>query len=490
MTRIEQPSLLATSPTQDAVPATDPPPATLQATLPARTPRRLHRAATGADRALLRLPGLPAPAFFDRSTRHATAWIWVTTRLAMLMAVGFGQETVVGDVSYYGRSLSGLFHGVPLRETLQEYPLPVFGVILPQFLIGGLNPLAFGLLFLASMLGVDAAFTAMLLRTRRRESPHGVQGARGAVGFWLWFVPLMGPIAYFRFDLVPAVFAGAAILSAVRRPTRSGVLVAFGAGLKLWPAALLPTFLVRRRERRRAVTGFLAAGVVILGVSMAVGGITRLLSPLRWQSARGLQIESIFAMPLMLSKAVHQHGTWSIHVSRYKAYEIFGAGVHAALVVSTLATVGGLLLLVLFWWRAWRMPVASIDLLGWLVLATVAVLTVINKTLSPQYVLWLGGPLAAMLLRTPRDVAVRKAATLLLVLAGLTQLIFPLTYSWLLGDSWTMAVSTVVLVARNILLIWLTWMAGRQVWRRTRPAAVAELPDVAELPGVVPSARA
>ena len=30
--------------------------------------------------------------------------------------------------------------------------------------------------------------------------------------------------------------------------------------------------------------------------------------------------------------------------------------------------------------------------------ATIAIMTVTNKTLSPQYLLWLGGPIAAMLL--------------------------------------------------------------------------------------------
>ena len=59
-----------------------------------------------------------------------------------------------------------------------------------------------------------------------------------AVTFWLWFVPLIGPTAYFRFDLVPAVLAGGAVLALMRRPALCGVLTAIGAALKLWPAII------------------------------------------------------------------------------------------------------------------------------------------------------------------------------------------------------------------------------------------------------------
>ena len=366
-----------------------------------------RRAADRADRALLRLPAWHVPAVLDPRNARSPWWTWAVTRSFLLLAVGFGSQSVIGDVSYYGRSLYAMFrHGVPLRETLQEYPLPVFGVLLPQFLLGGLNPIAFAVLFIASMLAVDALFLRVLLRARARSLPDQV-GCRGAIAFWVWFVPLMGPISYYRFDLVPAVLAGAAVLATVRAPGRAGWLTAVGAGLKLWPAALLPSFLVRRESRRRALLGFLVGGVVILLASVLIGGVTRLISPLQWQSDRGLQIESIFAAPLMVARIFHPTGTWSVHVSSYKAWEIFGAGAHGLVFASTVAT--GLTVVWLFWtwWRAFRLPEVSVDLVGWLVLTTVAVMTVVNKTLSPQYLIWLGGPLAAMLLafRAPAQAA-------------------------------------------------------------------------------------
>jgi Glycosyltransferase family 87 len=344
---------------------------------------------------------------------------------------------------------------------LQEYPLPVFLVILPQFLLGFLNQVAFVILFAVSMFVVDAVFTGFLWRGDGRR--------RGdATNLWLWFVPAIGPLAYFRFDLVPAVLAGGAVLAAIRRPAVAGTLTAFGAALKLWPAVMLPTFLIRRGDRREVLAGFFGTAVLVGGLALAVGGVDRTLSPLRWQSARGLQIESIAATPLMLARMVHPVGTWDVRLSKYKAFEIFGPGVHLVSQLTTGLTLLGGLLLVTLWWRAHRTPAPSAETLGWIFLATALVVTVTNKTLSPQYLLWLGGPVAALAVRSQANPAVRTFARVLLVTAVATQLVFPVGYNALLKTHSMMPLVTLDLALRNVLLLWLTWYAVRQVWIRTR----------------------
>lgn len=394
--------------------------------------------------------------------RHAITMWWLLSRSLTLTILVFGHESdVTGDVKYYARSLHQLFEGGGLRDTLQEYPLPVFLVILPQFLLGFLNQVAFSILFALSMLAVDAVFTGFLWRGDGRR--------RGdATNLWLWFVPAIGPLAYFRFDLVPAVLAGGAVLAAIRRPAVAGALTAFGAALKLWPVVMLPTFLIRRGDRRRVLAGFFGMAVLIGGIAVALGGIGRTLSPLRWQSARGLQIESIAATPLMLARMVDPVGTWEVRLSQYKAFEIFGPGVHVATQLTSVLTVLGGLLLVTLWWRAHSAPAPSAETLGWIFLATTLIVTVTNKTLSPQYLLWLGGPAAALAVRAPANPAVRTFARVLLVTAVATQLVFPVGYNALLKTHSNMWLVTLDLALRNVLLLWLTWYAVRQVWIQTR----------------------
>lgn len=173
----------------------------------------------------------------------------------------------------------------------------------------------------------------------------------------------------------------------------------------------------------------------------------------------------------MVARAVHPVGIWTIRLSQFKAFEIFGAG--ARLIVSltsVLTLLGGLLLLVL-WWRAWRVRTPSAETLGWIFLSTTLIVTVTNKTLSPQYLLWLGGPIAALAVRAPGDHAVRTFARVLLVTAVATQLTYPIGYDAILKTHSWMPVVVLDLAARNLLLLWLTWFAVRQVWRQTRPAA-------------------
>ena len=358
-------------------------------------------------------------ALFSGRSGRSVVLAWILTRGLLLVLVKTWEDPVQGDVKYYGRSLHTAFAaGGSLTHALREYPLPVLTIMVPPYLIGAMNLTAFLILFVASMLALDAAFTWLLFRFNGRRRGE-------AVTFWLLFIPALGPIALFRFDLVPGVIAGTAILIAARRPMMTGILTAIGTALKLWPAAILPVFLIRKADRRPVLVGFIATGGAIAAACLAIGGWGRLVSPLSWQSKRGLQIESIAAQPLMLIRSVHHH-PWVVKGSTFQATEIFGPGVHAMLEVTKLATVAGFVLLAWLWLRCRALPTVSAETLGWLVLTTALVVTVTDKTLSPQYILWIGGPIAALLVQTPNNVMVRRAAGGLLVLALLTQWEFPI----------------------------------------------------------------
>jgi hypothetical protein len=171
----------------------------------------------------------------DRRSGRTLALAWVLTRLAVLAVLALFERFVVGDVFYYHRKIRALFD-VGLERTLNEYPTPVTWLLwLPYGVTGG-NRVGYLVAFIVLMLALDAVFTLALYRSSGRRHT-------GAADFWLGFVLLVGPLSYLRFDILPAVLAGGALLAARRRPWVTGALTGLGAAMKLWPALLIPAFL-------------------------------------------------------------------------------------------------------------------------------------------------------------------------------------------------------------------------------------------------------
>ena len=404
-------------------------------------------------------------AWYDRQRGARTIVIaWLVTRtLSLLILATKAERFMVGDVYYYWRKLNAL-SDVGLADTLKEYPTPVVWILwLPFGATGGLR-VGYLVAFMAFMLLLDAAFTYALYRSGGRRHTR-------AVDFWLIFVLLVGSLTYLRFDLIPAVLAGGALLTARRRPALTGALTGLGAAIKLWPALLISAFLSHKPDRRPAGIAFVVVGFGLAAVSLAVGGWSRLVSPLTWQSRRGLQIESIWATPLMVARAIAPD-RWLVDISPFQAYEIFGPGVAAWILISNVATLAGLVTIVVLAVRAFRAGGSTPVAVGLTVVAIVAIMTVTNKTLSPQYLLWLGGPTAALLLlRRSADPdehhAVGTISAQVLLLALATHLVFPLLYDGYLGrDGRAMiVVSTVVTAIRNLALFAFTVEVIRLAWR-------------------------
>jgi hypothetical protein len=376
------------------------------------------------------------------------------------------ENVATGDVNYYWRKIDSLLE-VGLAHTLNEYPTPVVWMLSIPYAIGVGSHLGYLFAFIGLMLLLDGWFAWMLWRTAGNRWD-------GAFTFWVAFIFLIGPISYLRFDLVPAVVAGMAILVSRRQPALTGVLTGVGAAIKLWPALLVVPFAAYRRGRRSMLIAFVVSGFGLALISLIAGGAKRLVSPLTWQSDRGLQIESIWATPLMVSRLADPE-RWTVAISRYQAFEVFGPGKGFWLTVSTIATVVGILLIVALYVRTLRLPEPSTATIGLVVLAIIAVFIVMNKTLSPQYVLWLGGPTATLLLMRSRDrdgrpTAIARFSVQLLALALLTHLVYPLTYFGLYGDRHGVLFvsSTVLLLIRNLGLLLFTIALGAAAWRATR----------------------
>jgi glycosyl transferase family 87 len=400
---------------------------------------------------------------------------WVVTRLLMLGILAAFESFIVGDVYYYHRKIVGLFE-VGLPGTLMEYPTPVVWILSLPYGVGLGHGPAYLVAFILFMLALDAVFAYAVWRSGGRRHD-------AAVDFWLLFVFLVGPLSYVRFDMIPAVLAGGALLAARTRPWLAGALTGLGAAIKLWPALLIPVLLADKERRKPTAIGFVVVGFGLALISLITGGLTRLFSPLTWQSGRGLQIESIWATPLMLLRMARPE-QWVVEISRYQAYEIFGAGVGLWQTVSNVATVLGLVTIVVLWVRAFRMPGGVTPVaVALVVLATVTVVIITNKTLSPQYLLWIGGPIAALLLLRGGAAAdlrpwIVRIGVAGLVLAGLTQLVYPLLYDGYLGftNSAGLVIATLVTAVRNVCLLVFTVVCLLVSWRATSSSPATPSP--------------
>ena len=394
---------------------------------------------------------------------RAIVFVWLATRLLILLVLAAFERFVVGDVFYYHRKINALFTA-GLDRTLFEYPTPVVWILWLPYGASLGSRVGYLIAFVVLMLALDALFTYALWRSTGRRHDTSID-------FWLIFVPLIGPLAYLRFDMLPAVLAGGALLAARRKPWITGALTGLGAAIKLWPALLIGAFMSYRSDRRPAGVAFIVVGFGLALISLIFGGWSRLISPLTWQSNRGLQIESIWATPLMLARALRPD-QWIVDISQYQAYEIFGPGVDAWVMISSIATLLGLALIVLLTIRAFRFDGSTPTAIGFVILATVAIMTITNKTLSPQYLLWMGGPMAALLAyradaRPNEQPAISRITGQVLILALLTQLVYPLFYDSYLGREGhaMIIISTVVTAIRNIALVVFTIEVCRMAWR-------------------------
>jgi hypothetical protein len=409
-------------------------------------------------------PLVPVPTWLGRrSDGLSVVALWLASRSAMLVLILAVESAAVSESGYYWREIRTQSE-VGLGDTLPEYPAPATLMLALPYALGAGTQLGFQIAFVTLMMLADALFTFLLWRANggRRDA---------AVDFWLAFAFLLGPISFLRFDIVPAVLVGVAVLVVVSRPRLAGALTAVGAAVKLWPALIIGVLGSGRVVRGPVIRGFSLTGIALLLVSLAFGGRSRLVSPLTWQAERGLEIESVWATPLMVLRALAPDN-WTVEISGYQAYEIFGPGVASVLAASTVATVAGLLLIGGLSVRAFRHGTPSVTAMGSSVLSVIAIVVVINKTLSPQYLLWLGTAMAALLLLDLREPGggserVRRLALLLLLVAALTHALYPPLFTRLLGfhGQGFMAVATGVLAVRNGLLIAYAAIVFTYSWR-------------------------
>ncbi|MFF5424305.1 MULTISPECIES: glycosyltransferase 87 family protein [unclassified Streptomyces] len=396
---------------------------------------------------------LPAPRRPDRrlpGLRLPLA-LWGLTRIVLLLCVLRvvvvpGPDVAVEVDQIYRSWFDVLKTGTyPESDVTWQYPP---GAALPILAPALLPFLDYTAGFFALALLCDAFVLGLLLHTGRRPG-------RSTRGAWLWLaaVPLLGPTAYARYDIMVTAVAVAALLSAIRSPRLLGALAGFGAILKVWPALLLVgTANGRATWRSWPVAAGAASGVLLLCALWMPGSLTFL----SYQSERGTEVESLGATVFHVARHFGWEGGARMN---YGSMEFLGPYVSWVTTASMTLTVAAFGWLVLWRLRARRFVTSTTADAAFV---AVLLFTTTSRVISPQYMMWLAG-LAAVCLAY-RSSRMRRPAHLVLWATAVTQFEFPVWFSHVTQSD---LLGMTVLFLRNGLLVAATLHACRILWRHT-----------------------
>lgn len=389
--------------------------------------------------------------------------------MAVTLAVHPAQ--VAGDLGSYEPDAEALLDGqVAYLEVDLEYPpgsLPV--IVLPALATPAVG---YRTAFVALSLALDAAGFAGLVRLGRREG--------SAAGAWLWLagVPLLGPLAVTRLDLLPAVATiWACERVAAGRSAVAGGWLGLGAVAKLYPGLLVLPMLA---ATRRASVLWGAAGVALLGLLPFLPVASALaVDVLGYHLERGLQVESTWATPLLVAGS---RGAAVFPSFSFGAHHMEGG---AAPLLKTVASLAALAALAGGTWLSWRAGRVAADARGRARAAiegafvTLLALLATGSVFSTQYVLW-ALALGAAACCAPGS-RLRAPALALVPIAVLSQAGYPFLYDRLVFME-PLAVG--VVGVRNALVV------GAAVWAAWRFARTGTAPARATRAAPVPATTA
>jgi hypothetical protein len=372
---------------------------------------------------------------------------WVTTRAWVLLS-GFGvifypeSEFLFSDVRLYDWWAGNLADShFPINDPMWQYPPLAAVVFLAGYLIAG-NTVGF--VFLATL--CDAAIFTLLAKRGQEQSNLS------PAFIWMIAPLVMGPIILGRFDVFVTLAAVVALLY-VSQARKFGIAIAIGALLKVWPLLLL--LASPKGSALKVIVWFTVtfiSGSVLLSLWWSES-----FSFIGGQRSRGLQIESVGALPYQLWNA----GPGNVSSAfQFGAIEVVASG--TSIVSLAITLLGVALLGILFYWRIF----GKLDSASPADIALLAVLIsiVTSRVLSPQYMVWVFGLLAVCAFVPQQNF--RKITVLILISAGIGQIIYPWWYISLQQGG---AVAVTAHAVRILTLLWATaiaWQNMKEVSRQ------------------------
>jgi hypothetical protein len=402
-------------------------------------------------------------------SKRALLWIAFAIVHVVVAALGFLlPNQPMGDVYLvYEPWANAALGAEPLRSQWgivgisRPWVYPQLAIV-PMVLAQGLEWIAgYEVAWALVVTALDAvAFGVLVGRGRSR-------GRTRAAWFLLAATALLGPVWIYRLDGITVPLAIMGCLWVAGRPWLGSMLLAVATWIKVWPAALLAAAVVASKRRWAIIGGAIViSSLTILAVSAAGGG-AHVFGFIEDQTGRGLQLEAPVSAFYLWRAVLGIEGSFIYYDRPMLTFQVTGPNVDIVIALMTpllVAAVGAVAVLGAV--KAWRGATFA-RLFPSLALALVAAFITFNKVGSPQYLTWIAVPVVmGIVLDRHRW---RGIAALALVIALLTQVVYPYTYWGLLSaEPWPAFVLTV----RNALIVALfVWSVVRVARVSTRPGA-------------------
>jgi hypothetical protein len=380
-------------------------------------------------------------------------WVWVAFVLAHLW-LGFlnqySSTNPMGDVTsvYKYWVARGIYADVWVGVDI-DWVYPILA-LLPMLAAWTFGEYQYGNTWLAMVLVLNLVAFGVLTnwgRNRRRI---------GTAWWWVAFLFLVGPIALGRIDSISVPIAVIAVVILVRHPRVAAVLLTIATWIKIWPAALIAAVLIASPRRWSILLAVVVtSGAIVIGAVIFGAGDT-LFSFVSQQTGRGLQVEAPISNIWMWMATAGIGGTVVYYDTAILTFQVQGDGAAIAAQLMTPILALAALAIVALGVRAVMNGTSARELLAPLSLALVVALIVFNKVGSPQFETWLVAPIILGLLAAhDGGRSFRVPAAMVLVIAALTQLIYPTLYDLVLQVNPFMLL--VLSVRNGVLIALLVW---------------------------------
>jgi uncharacterized membrane protein len=338
--------------------------------------------------------GFPVRRFLIEAA--AVALLFAAVQQVQVLVKGYGDDRDAGIYLDYAHRW---IHGeVPYADFDVEYPPGAMLLFIVPLLFIGANFGRYRMAFGVEMGFFNTAIVLLVLAFAWRRWPGSLARRGAAVGLHMLLSIILTTVVFRRFDAAPAALIMGALLAP---PVIGAGFLGLAASMKLWPVMLLPLLFadMRRETWRRAAAGLglFSIGLLLPFLPFVLRSGTAVLGFLRYHAARGVQVESFWALPIL---ALHSLGwvkaDWNWE---FGSNNLVSAAAGWVVPLSTV-TLAALVLAPLVVLRIRGEP-GSIDARVRAAAAMVAGLLLGSKVLSPQFFLWLAPLLAVAAVDMP-----------------------------------------------------------------------------------------